>query len=118
MECLCGELERRVYCKSGLTSIVFRFKVNLPLHLQTQPGIIKRTIFDRLLKQYVLMIPGESFDISSDHSENTVDVPMLRASFSMASAKQLEEAMEIFAKVLREFNCGRGATEAHDTAKL
>ncbi|TPX44128.1 hypothetical protein SeMB42_g02801 [Synchytrium endobioticum] len=77
-------------------------KVNLPDAFK--PGIMKR-IFDSLIQNGVLVVPGMEFCPSG--RKGNEDAPYFRAAFSYASDEDLERAMTILGRILRDLGCGQ-----------
>ncbi|TPX35729.1 hypothetical protein SmJEL517_g01971 [Synchytrium microbalum] len=77
-------------------------KVNLPESYKA--GIMKR-IFDSLIQQNVLLVPGMEF--SPFGKKGNEDAPYFRAAFCFATDEALEQAMITLGKVLKDFGCGQ-----------
>ncbi|PVV02569.1 hypothetical protein BB560_002974 [Smittium megazygosporum] len=78
-------------------------KVNLPPHNANKPGVMAE-IFDEMVKNQVMLVPGWQFSPTSDTS-TVKDAPYFRAAFSFASKEQLAKAIERLSVVLEKFGC-------------
>ncbi|OMJ11579.1 Aromatic amino acid aminotransferase [Smittium culicis] len=76
-------------------------ELNLSPDQLAQTGIMQR-IFDKMIEESVLLVPGWMFSPASDPS-SVKDKPFLRAAFSFASVEEFEGAVTRLAKVLESF---------------